>query len=216
MDPWAVREPALVCGKGPVAKVTGLSRMITPERMGGEERSLPASTARFQAADPAVEFEAFFERHHRDLGRLAYLVTGDQSAADDLRADVLLDVWRQWDRVREAESPLAYARRMTINQAASRVRRLTSERRRMRLFQVDALAPAPGQDGEASVDVRRALQALPERRRACVVLRYAMDLSEQEVAQILGISVGTVKSQTSKGAAALQRLLDGYVGRGKR
>jgi RNA polymerase sigma-70 factor (sigma-E family) len=189
--------------------------MITPEQMGGEERCWPSSTARLQPGDPAVEFEAFFERHHRDLGRLAYLVTGDQCAADDLSADVLLDVWRQWDRVRAAESPLAYARRMTINQAASRVRRLTSERRRMRLFQVDALAPAQGQDGEATVDVRRALQALPERRRACVVLRYAMDLSEQEVAQILGISVGTVKSQTSKATAALQRLLGEYVGGGK-
>jgi DNA-directed RNA polymerase specialized sigma24 family protein len=64
-----------------------------------------------------------------------------------------------------------------------------------------------GPDVPVVVDVREALRALPFRKRACVVLRHAFDLSERDTALALGVSVGTVKSQTSKGMAELQRLL---------
>ena len=153
------------------------------------------------------EFEAFFDRHHRELSRLAYLLSGDHWAADDLTADVFLAAWRQWDRVRSADEPLAYVRRVMVNLAATRIRRLARERRRLPLFHLGDREASTGPDGAAVVDVRAALRALPPRRRACVVLRYALDVSEAEVADMLGISVGTVKSQTSKGVAQLQRQL---------
>jgi RNA polymerase sigma-70 factor (sigma-E family) len=152
-------------------------------------------------------FEAFFERHHRELSRLAYLLTGDHGAADDLTGDAFLAVWRQWDRVRDRDEPLAYVRRIVVNMAASRIRRLIRERRRERLIEAGAPRVTSGPDGAAVLDVRAALQRLPVRRRACVVLRHAFDLSEQDVARLLGISVGTVKSQTAKGVAQLQALL---------
>ncbi|MFD9030732.1 sigma factor-like helix-turn-helix DNA-binding protein, partial [Streptomyces sp. NPDC059567] len=69
---------------------------------------------------------------------------------------------------------------------------------------------SPGVDhpaGPGGAHVRTALRALPFRKRACVVLRHAFDLSERDTAQVLGVSVGTVKSQTSKGMAELQRVL---------
>lgn len=154
-----------------------------------------------------AEFEAFFERHHREISRLAFLLSGDHLAADDLTADTFLVVWRQWDRVWSADQPLAYVRRVVVNLAASRIRRITRERTRLPLFHVSDAEATAGPDGAAVVDVRAALQRLPERRRACVVLRYALDLPEAEVADILGISVGTVKSQTSKGVAQLQKQL---------
>lgn len=162
-----------------------------------------------------AEFEAFFDRHHRELGRLAYLLTGDHLAADDLTADAFLAAWRQWDRVWAADQPLAYMRRVVVNLAASRIRRLTRERIRLPLFHVSDADMTAGPDGAAVVDVRAALQQLPDRRRACVVLRHALDLPESEVADLLGISVGTVKSQTSKGVAQLQEKLgrDIYGGR---
>ena len=153
------------------------------------------------------EFEEFFEQHYRDLGRLAYLLTGEHGAADDLSGDVFLAVWKQWERVRDRDQPLAYVRRIMINMASSRVRRLVRERHQLTLLQVDAEPTTAGPDGAAVIDVRTALQALPVRRRTCVVLRHAFDLSEQEVAATLGISVGTVKSQTAKGVAQLQSLL---------
>jgi RNA polymerase sigma-70 factor (sigma-E family) len=154
-----------------------------------------------------AEFEAFFDRHHRGLSRLAYLLTGDHLTADDLTADVFLVAWRQWDRVWSADQPVAYVRRVMVNLAATRIRRLTRERTRLPLFHVSDSEATAGPDGAAVVDVRVALDRLPARRRACVVLRHALDLPEAEVAEILGISVGTVKSQTSKGVAQLQRHL---------
>ncbi|TDB74603.1 SigE family RNA polymerase sigma factor [Micromonospora sp. KC721] len=154
-------------------------------------------------------FHSFFESHHADLARLAYLVTGEPEVADDLAADALLEVWRHWDRVAAADSPIAYARGVLANLARNRIRRLSRERRG--LLGVGLLWRDRTQDVDVPVvvDVREALRRLPYRRRACVVLRYAFDLSERETARTLGISVGTVKSQTSRGAAQLTRLLGG-------
>lgn len=157
--------------------------------------------------DRETDFERFVEQHSRELGRLAYLMAGDRDAADDLTGDALLVAWRQWDTVRVSDHPVAYLRRVLLNLAATRVRRLVRERRRLVLFQSDALEVSEGTDSAAVVDVRTALLRLPAGRRACVVLRYAFDLSEQEVASLLGVSVGTVKSQTFKGAEQLRRSL---------
>ncbi len=154
-------------------------------------------------------FHSFFEAHHAELSRLAYLVTGRAEAADDLAADALLEVWRYWDRVVAADSPAAYARGVLLNLARNRLRRERRERRGLL-----GLAPlssarthAADVDVAAVVDVRGALRRLPYRRRACVVLRYAFDLSERETARALGISVGAVKSQTSRGVTQLTELL---------
>jgi RNA polymerase sigma factor (sigma-70 family) len=105
------------------------------------------------------------------------------------------------------EAPLAYVRRMMVNMAASGARRLIREQRRITLLQAGEFEAVRDPDGAVSVDVRAALLRLPVRRRACVVLRHGFDLSEAETAEALGVSVGTVKSQTSKGVAQLQKLL---------
>ena len=89
----------------------------------------------------------------------------------------------------------------------SRIRSTVRERRRVLAFWSDRAERTEGPDVAAVVDVRSALARLPFRKRACVVLRHAFDLSEKETALALGVSVGTVKSQTSKGMAELQRLL---------
>ena len=156
--------------------------------------------------DHGRDFATFFENHHRELGTLAYLLTSDRSAADDLAGDTLLAAWKQWDRIRHVEQPVAYVRRMMANIAVNRVRRLVRERTglgRLRPVEHDT-----GPDPVAIVSVQAALAALPPRRRACVVLRLAFDLSEREVASMLGISVGTVKSQTSKAVSQLSSTLD--------
>lgn len=174
----------------------------------GRQRPGPVPQVIQVVRDPSsarAEFEAFFDRHHRELGRLAYLLTGDHLAADDLTAEALLVAWRRWPWLLTLDDPYAYVRRVLVNQAATRVRKLRRERRHLPLFAVQDAARGP--DGAAVVDVRVALQKLPTRRRACVVLRHAFDLSEREVAEILGISQGTVKSQTSKGVAQLTQFL---------
>jgi RNA polymerase sigma-70 factor (sigma-E family) len=155
-------------------------------------------------------FRAYFERHHASLSRLAYLMTGETQAADDLAADALAEVWRHWERVQAADDPVAYGHGIVMNLARQWVRR----RGRERLLTMGLSGRThPGTDVPAVLDVRRALRQLPHRRRACVVLRYAFDLSEREVAVTLGISVGAVKSATSRGAKQLAGLLGGAVTR---
>ncbi|MEV6794799.1 SigE family RNA polymerase sigma factor [Streptomyces sp. NPDC051320] len=157
--------------------------------------------------DAAAEFHGFFEAHYAELARLAHVLTGEADAADDLAADALLALWHHWGRVRAAEHPAAYARGVVANLARSRIRSAVRERRRIALFWSYRGEPAEDPDIPAVVDVQDALRRLPFRKRACVVLRHAFDLSERDTARALGISVGTVKSQTSKGIAELSRLL---------
>lgn len=157
-------------------------------------------------ADRERAFQVFFEQHHADLARLAYLITGDANVADDIAADALVEIWRHWERVEAADNPLAYARGVLANLARNWIRRQGRERRgllSLRLFAEDARSA----DVPAVMDVRAALRRLPLRRRECVVLRYAFDVPERDVAAILGISVGTVKSQTSRGADQLASYL---------
>lgn len=158
--------------------------------------------------EDAVAFHAFFERHYAELARLAHLLTGEADAADDLAADALVALWRRWDRVRDADHPVAYARGVVANLARSRIRSAVRERRRIALFWSQRPERTEEPDLPAVLDLREALQRLPFRKRACVVLRHAFDLSERDTAAALGISVGTVKSQTSRGIAELERLLE--------
>ncbi|GAA2277638.1 SigE family RNA polymerase sigma factor [Streptomyces atrovirens] len=157
--------------------------------------------------DASVEFHAFFERHYAELSRLAHLLTGEADTADDLAADALLALWHRWDRVRAADHPAAYARGVVANLARTRIRSAVRERRRIALFWSPREERIENPDVPGVVDVQEALRRLPFRKRACVVLRHAFDLSEKDTALALGISVGTVKSQTSKGMTELQRLL---------
>ncbi|MBG0560387.1 SigE family RNA polymerase sigma factor [Actinoplanes aureus] len=155
-------------------------------------------------------FRAYFERHHASLSRLAYLMTGESEIADDLAADALTEVWRHWDRVTAADDPAAYGHGIVMNLARNWIRR----RGRERLLSFESFRRTRESDVPAVLDVRGALRRLPHRRRACVVLRYAFDLPEKDVAAILGISVGAVKSSTSRGARQLAELLgDSHVSR---
>jgi RNA polymerase sigma-70 factor (sigma-E family) len=166
----------------------------------GHVPSQPISRAR-------AEFEAFFQAHHRELGRLAYTLTGDSAEADDVAGEALAAAWQSWERVRMADRPLAYVRRIVVNLAAQRVRTLVKERHGITVLGRATRWIDHGPDIGGNLDLQAAILLLPPRRRACVVLRHVFDLPEDEVARCLGISVGTVKSQTSKGLAQLRRTM---------
>lgn len=156
--------------------------------------------------DAERAFRRFFDEHHTDLSRLAYLVTGETQVADDLASDAFVEVWRHWERVQAADSPIAYARGIVTNLARQWIKKQTRER--AGLLRLGLLRRDRGEtDTPAILDVRAALGRLPLRRRECVILRYAFDVPEKEVAAILGISVGAVKSHTSRGAAQLSEFL---------
>ncbi|MGW2253207.1 SigE family RNA polymerase sigma factor [Kitasatospora sp. NPDC001660] len=151
-----------------------------------------------------ADFQAFTRTRWAHLVRTAYLLTGDWHHAEDLAQTALAKAYRSWRRVSKADSPDAYVRRMLVTCNSDRFRkRRVAERLTEALPEVAAPGDAVGQ-----IDQRRslldALVALPARQRAVVVLRYWDDRTEAEVAQALGCSLGTVKSQASKGLAKLR------------
>lgn len=154
-----------------------------------------------------ADFDVFFRRHHRELARLAFTMTGSREDADDVAGEALASVWENWTRVQAADHPLAYVRRIVVNLSADRVRRVVRERQGTSLLGPMTRWFHFGPDVGAAVDLQTAMLALPPGRRACVILRHVLDLPEEEVSRTLGISLGTVKSQTSKGLAQLRKAL---------
>ena len=149
----------------------------------------------------APEFTAFVAARTPALLRTAYLLTGDWAAGEDLLQTTLEQCWRRWNRL--GEHPEPYVRRAMLRTFLSwRRRRWTGE------TPTEQLPELAGADAMSAYDEReqlwRALQRLPRGQRAVIVLRYFDDLSEQETAAVLGIAVGTVKSQASKALAALR------------
>jgi len=149
------------------------------------------------------EFSAFVTARSGALLRTAYLLTGDERAAEDLLQSALLAVLRHWDRIRDRGSLDAFVRRVMVNERRAWFRRRSSGE-----VATGRIVDSPDRDVYTDLDtgdvVRQALMALPQRQRATVVLRYFEDLSEAEVADLLGCSVGTVKSQSSKALAKLR------------
>jgi len=155
--------------------------------------------------DARQEFAEFVAARSKQLIRLAYVLTGDQHAAEDLLQNALVKAAAHWGRIHTA--PEAYVRRIMYREQVSWLRRRI-RRRETAMAQVPE--PTAGDDAvsvEARLALRDALLALPPRRRAVLVLRYLEDLSESQVAEILGCSVGTVRSQNHKAVAQLRLAL---------
>lgn len=149
------------------------------------------------------DFAAFVGAHQHTLQRAAYLLCGDRELARDLTQEALTRTAQRWPKVRDG-MPLAYARRILYTLNVDRWRRTGPEV----LTDTPPERPSPGEPSWATtIAVRDALQQLPPRMRAVMVLRYVEDLDVATTAQTLGISDGTVKSQTSDGIRRLRELL---------
>jgi RNA polymerase sigma-70 factor (sigma-E family) len=134
-------------------------------------------------------------------------VLGDQHEAEDLVADAFVATWQNGDRVRQADHPLAYVRRILVDTSSGHLRRRAQEVTLLGRLKLMTAQDTHDPDTAVVIDVRSALLRLPPRRRACLVLRHCFQLTESEVAETLGVSVGTVKSQTSKAATQFRREL---------
>lgn len=144
-----------------------------------------------------------FEAHYADLVRLAFYLTGSWAVGEELAQEAFVRLWRRWGGLRDRHAALGYLRATVVNLSRSTVRRRLLELRHQRTIGEE------GHDADpvARLDVARALAALPAGKRACVVLRHLVDLSVEETAAVLGISTGSVKSQTHKGLRLLQAAL---------
>ncbi len=151
-----------------------------------------------------ADFAAYLQARQASVLRTAYLLTGDRHTAEDLVQTAFAKLYLSWDRVRDQGSMDGYLRRILVNENNSLWRRGWKKREHA----TDELPePTPHVDqhddgrGDALWDL---VQSLPKKARAVLVLRYYEELSEAETAEVLGISVGTVKSQTSRALAALR------------
>lgn len=142
----------------------------------------------------------FVDASRSTLLAYAWLLSGDGHVAEELVQETFVRLYVRWRKVR-AGRPLAYARRTLSNLHTDRWRSRRREEPRAEVPET-----AYGSD-PVTTDLVRALQQLSPRERECVVLRHYLDLSEKDTAATLGISVGSVKSYTSKGLAGLRPLL---------
>jgi RNA polymerase sigma-70 factor (sigma-E family) len=155
-------------------------------------------------ADRDADFTAYLQARQARLLRTAYLLTGEQSQAEDLLQTALAKLYLAWDKVRDRDSVDAYVRRIMVNENNSLWRRAW-KRRELSTGEVPEGRPVHDvYDEGLGAAVWEVVQTLPRKARAVVVLRYYEQMSEAETADVLGISVGTVKSQTSRALAALR------------
>lgn len=160
-------------------------------------------------ADAAVEEREYIEyvtARLPALRRLAYLLSGDVHRADDLVQQTITTLFVRWRRVRTVDHLDGYVRSMLVNGFIDERRRTWAS---VRLFRNVPDQPAPPDEGiEERAVLRAAMARVPRRQRAVLVLRFIYDLPVTEVAQVLGCSTGTVKSQTSRGLSTLRKLLE--------
>jgi RNA polymerase sigma-70 factor (sigma-E family) len=149
------------------------------------------------------EFTEYFVARAATLRRLGYMLCGDWNTADDLVQVTFLKLLRRWHQIRDGSID-AYARRVLINSYLSQRR---DGRREIVVEQLPDRPDPGGIEPFAHSDVAAVLARLPARQRAAVVLRYVEDLPVAEVAELLGMAEGTVKSQTARGVDALRRAL---------
>ncbi|GAB3958070.1 SigE family RNA polymerase sigma factor [Actinoallomurus acanthiterrae] len=152
------------------------------------------------------EYTAHVQELLPRLRRTAYLLCADWHRADDLVQATITRLYVKWRRARAAENLDAYVRTMLVRQFLGEQR--TGWRSRVSVVADTPEPVAAGSDVDAGLDVRRALAAVPARQRATLVLRFYCDLTVDQTAEILGCSSGNVKSQTSRGLAALRRILE--------
>jgi RNA polymerase sigma-70 factor (sigma-E family) len=184
---------------------TGRQPSGPPSICKGVESSTDALTT---APEARRHVSALYQAHALALVKLAVLMTGDQSTAEDVVQDAFLGLYRRWQALHDADKALGYLRSSVLNGCRS-VHRVRFRRQAIVLDppgEADS-AEAEALLGEAHREVIVALRRLPPRQREAVVLRYYLDMTGDQAAQAMGVSRGTVKSATHRGLAALARML---------
>jgi RNA polymerase sigma-70 factor (sigma-E family) len=155
-----------------------------------------------------LHVSALYQAHALGLVKLAVLMTGDQPTAEDVVQDAFLALYRRWPALHELDNPVGYLRTSVINGCRS-VHRVRFRRQGITLDPPEPVGSAEAEAmlGEAHREVLAALRRLPRRQREAVVLRYYLDMTEEQAAQAMGVARGTVKSATSRGLSALARML---------
>ena len=165
-----------------------------------------SEVTRPSVADDA--FEAFVRAHGRRLARTATLIAGDVVAGEDLLQTALAQTYLRWRRDADIADLEQYVRVVLVRAHISWRRRLSSTEHAVDRPEVERSSPDPAERYVERRVLLAALQVLPAKQRAALVLRYFDDYSESETADALGCSKGAVKQHTSRGLARLRLLLE--------
>jgi RNA polymerase sigma-70 factor (sigma-E family) len=153
-----------------------------------------------------------FHLHYRRLVGLAVLLVADRETAEDVVQEAFEALYRHYARLRDPQAAVAYLNRAVVNGSRSRLRRRKTER----AYELPKAGLEPSAEssgvhrGELS-ELAAAVAALPRRQREVVVLRYFLDLSEEQIADWLGVSRGSVKRHASRATAALARRMEAWA-----
>jgi RNA polymerase sigma-70 factor (ECF subfamily) len=154
-------------------------------------------------ATTTAEFDAFYGEQYQPLMRLAWALAGSKAVAEDLVQETMLRVYRHWSKVAGYDRPGAWARRVLLNLATSRGRRLTVEARGLaRLGKPRDTTPPPDDE-----DIWTLVRALPKREAQVVALFYLEDMTVDEIATLLESPAGTIKSLLHRARKSLAEQL---------
>ena len=156
----------------------------------------------------ASDFEVCYETHWWPMVRLATGLLGDRAAAEDAVQEAFTAVYRKWPGLL-ATTRIGYLRVSVVNATRSVQRRQATRRKHLRAVEEP---PAAAADAAMTAqferdELRRALERLPQRQREVLVLRFISELPDTEIAQATGLSLGGVRSASSRGIAALRTSL---------
>ena len=185
----------------------------TPSRKGSAVRDTddqwgPVDAPRSRGA--AVT--SLFHLHYRRLLGLAGLLVDDRGTAEEVVQDAFERLYRSWGSLRSPEAAVAYLDRSVVNGARSKLRRRFTERSFH--FPESGAAPSAesiGVDRRERDDLIAAVRQLPKRQREVIVLRYYLDLSEDQIAGWLGVSPGSVKKHANRATTALQKRMEAWA-----
>lgn len=152
-----------------------------------------------------MEFDEYVSARGQDLVRLGYTLSGDYQRAEDLAQIALMQAFRAWRRVQQANDPHSYVRQILINSYLSMTRRRSFTEAPAAEPAADRAVPDPATGVVNSDDLWRALATLAPRERVVLVLRYYQDLDDRTIADVLGIKPSSVRATASRALASLRQ-----------
>lgn len=203
-EPWVGPHGAAEVDRPPLARPTcpdGSFTRAHTSRMAG-------SRANPSAAGPTDDFESFFRREHPRLLAIAVAMVGDREVACELVQDALLKAFTSWSKITRLESPGGWTRRVLINLSIDVHRRHRREHGALTRLQAPSTIEAPSLPTPA---LWSAVRHLPRLQRSVVALYYVDDMPIAEVATVLGVSPGTVKTSLSRARIVLAPMLSGHL-----
>jgi RNA polymerase sigma-70 factor (sigma-E family) len=155
------------------------------------------------------EFYAFFRAEFEPLRRLGFLLTGNWAEAEELAQEAMVRTYRAWNKIRDREQPGSYARSILVNRRRSLLRRKVVEEK----YRFGPAEPPQAQMLDEELLIWDAIRSLPRLQRVVLILRYFEDLPERELAMVLDVPVGTVKSRLHRGLDQLRKYFEaGLIG----